>query len=186
MNTKSPERIQGVMLPPSTRKHTEPCERIFVDISDREPAGLTAGRSFSATRIWETAAVAILRGQFHGLSRDDLAVERNARGPLAHQVALLDPSASHGESLDRNQGFIRILRYAKGHLSLLIQIAAGKQNFQSLNVVPRRDVLPGNLYFQVARRCGAETGFTVTTGRLFVAKRKCGARRRRRRRSSVR
>jgi hypothetical protein len=102
MKTKSPERIHGVMLPPSTRKHTEPCERIFLEISDTEPAGTTTGGSFSATRIFETAAVAILRGQFHGLSCDDLAVERNARGPLAHQMALLDPGAGDRKRLDRN------------------------------------------------------------------------------------
>src|ERR1700683_5635538 len=120
MKAKSPERIQGVMLPPSTRKHTEPCERIFLEISNVASVGTATGRSFSGTRICETAAVAILRGQFHGLSCDDLTVERNTRGPLAHQMTLLDPSTSHGESLDRNEGFSRVLLYAKSHLGLLI------------------------------------------------------------------
>src|SRR5580704_12748961 len=57
--TRSPDRIHGVILPPSTRKHTEPCERIFLEISDPDSVGLEMNRSFSSIR--GMVAVAAIR-----------------------------------------------------------------------------------------------------------------------------
>src|ERR1700722_10002215 len=57
--TRSPDRIHGVMLPPSTRKHTEPCARIFLEISDADSVGREMNCSFSSIR--GMAAVAAIR-----------------------------------------------------------------------------------------------------------------------------
>src|ERR1700693_3185523 len=98
MKTKSPERIQGVMLPPSTRKHTDPCKRIFLEISDVASAGTETGRFFSATRICETAAVAAIFRE--SIPRSELRLP-GRRGKRARSIR---PSSDAAESKCQPQG----------------------------------------------------------------------------------
>src|ERR1700683_1057568 len=97
MKTKSPERIQGVMLPPSTRKHTDPCERIFLGISDVAPARRATARSFSATRTCETVAVAAIRGS---IPRSALRLA----GGRAKRARSTGPAGDAAESKCRRPG----------------------------------------------------------------------------------
>src|ERR1700735_187946 len=61
MKIKSPGRTHGIMLPPDTRKHADPCVRIFSAIERAESGGGGTNRPLSSIRARETADVALIR-----------------------------------------------------------------------------------------------------------------------------